>query len=120
MAEFLYIFCELLFSFQQVDLNKVVIVKPTEKNWQECVDRNWAAEFGYGKEKPKQLGDILEKMKQKFFTAASSDDESSGEGGKTADEDMKSKKLQGRVKHCIFNLYQMFGFFCLTSSQLYM
>ena len=22
---------------------------PTERNWQECPDRNWAAVFGYGK-----------------------------------------------------------------------
>jgi len=73
-------------------------VKPTEKNWQECVDRNWAAEFGYGKDKPKQLGDILEKMKQKFFTSAGSDDESGRDENEASDEQAKSKKLQGKVK----------------------
>ena len=29
---------------------KVVVGnRPTERNWQECPDRNWAAVFGYGK-----------------------------------------------------------------------
>ena len=30
-------------SRRLVDKSKIVIFKPTEKNWQECAARNWAA-----------------------------------------------------------------------------
>ena len=58
-------------SRRLVDSSKVVIIKPTEKNWQECAARNWAAEFGYGNtknvEKNKRSLNLISMMKTNFF-----------------------------------------------------
>jgi len=58
-------------SRRLVDSSKVVIIKPTEKNWQECAARNWAAEFGYGNAKnvetSKRSMNLISMMKTNFF-----------------------------------------------------
>ena len=66
-------------SRRLVDKSKIVIVKPTEKDWQECAARNWAAEFGYGNPKKvepsKRSFDLISKMKSKFFSDDDEEDE---------------------------------------------
>ncbi len=47
-----------------------------ERNWQECPDRNWAAEFGYGgKSSIGPTRDILSKMALSFKSSQDKDDE---------------------------------------------
>ena len=54
---------------------KIVVGRPTERNWQECPDRNWAAEFGYGKDGGTLTGKLggtmglLSRMKSSFTSA---------------------------------------------------
>ena len=48
-----------------------------ERNWQECPDRNWAAEFGYGASE-RSIGvtkDILSKMALSFKSASKDEDD---------------------------------------------
>lgn len=87
-----------------VDKSRIVIVKPTEKNWQECADRNWAAEFGYGSNKNdtseanRRSIDLISKMKLKFFSDENEeeaiDEDEQGLSG-DGDQVFRSRGLKG-------------------------
>ena len=90
--------------------------KSIERSWQECPDRNWAAEFGYGgKASIGQTKDILQKMRSSFKSiggddgddddpASSNKDYDSGVGGEVGGEDddpdlvYRSRGFKGTVK----------------------
>jgi hypothetical protein len=80
--------------------------KPQERNWQECPDRNWAAEFGYGgKTSVGPAKDLLSKMRLTFKSGEDDDEaadgnneEKSGHGydsGVSVDGDDKLYRTRG-------------------------
>ncbi len=68
----------------------------------EGLDRNWAAEFGYGKSalSSQYTGDLFSKMRSKFQVKRDCDDDEGGESGGDSGtpEAFRSRGLTGRVK----------------------
>lgn len=84
-------------------VKKTKVTKSCERNWQECADRNWAAEFGYGKSRllaPSDSDGLLSAMKTKF----KHDDEDEADGKNDIPDEgdgfqiYRSRTLNGRSK----------------------
>lgn len=95
-------------NIQVVVKNQAQAQQVRSEMWQTSMERNWAADFGYGKAKAGMpIGDLFSKMKMKFQTSTSTDEEEcnsnvskqkpaeTSEDGKKDEDEFEAYRVRG-------------------------